>query len=106
MRGPGGRGELGDPSTGGKRGLGRRGGDDTEERLSGRDGSGGALDRYEPISLQIGQPDLVSVLDSLEGSGARRARVRMRTECLAFGVPICYRAGNRRLALAVAIAGQ
>ena len=36
-------------------------------RISGRDGSGGALDRYEPINLQIGHSDLVSILDSLKG---------------------------------------
>ena len=40
--------------------------------LSDRDGSGGALDRYEPINLQIGLPDLVSVSDSLNGPSPRR----------------------------------
>ena len=74
MRGPR-RGGV--PSTAGNRGLGRKGrGLIRTVRLSDRDGSGGglALDRYEPISLQIGQPDLVSVLGSLEAPGERERR--------------------------------
>ena len=56
------------------RGIGEGRGLTETVRLSGRDGSGGALDRYEPIILQIGRSDLVSVADSLQGPGARRAR--------------------------------
>ena len=33
------------------------------------------LDRYEPITLQIGRSDLVSVADSLQEDGRQRARV-------------------------------
>jgi len=71
-------------------------------RVSDRD----ALDRYyssEPITSQIGLSDLVSVADSLKGAWALEQRggkyQEMRTEWLAFGVPVRHGAGNARLAL-------
>jgi len=56
-------------STTGNRGQGERA--RRMVRLSDRDGSGSAVDRYEPINLQIGHSDLVSVLDSLFAQGTR-----------------------------------
>lgn len=110
MQGPRGGCVARRPEYGRQPGLGReRRGLIRTVRLSDRDGSGGALDRYEPINLQIGHPDLVSVLDSLKELGARKARVWhvwMRTECLAFGVPIPIQLGTTDRRLAMAVAGQ
>lgn len=77
-------------------------------RLSDRDGSGGALDRSEPINSQIGHSDLVSVPYSLEEVGRPDRRgwhPWVRTECLAFGVPMEVGTAVWRLALAVADLG-
>jgi len=65
----------------------------------------------EPINLQIGLSDLVSVLDSFKGLGrldnAGGWYKEMGTECLAFGVPVRDGAGNASLAPGpLAVAGQ
>ena len=67
MRGPKGGGSPGRPEHSWQAGYGGEGRGKTRTgRLSDRDGSCGALDRYEPINLQIGHSDLVSILDSLK----------------------------------------